>query len=94
MICGSGKAAEVKLFGKHQFCGKRLVVLATSRKGETLVLNVDRRGKYGPGLQVINSKYVNCGKYETEQQDPEDVQVPAAHGRWQGEGGRLLVSIF
>ena len=38
--------------------------------------------------------YVNCGKYDTEQQDPEDVQVPAAHGRWQGEGGRLLVSIF
>ena len=59
MICGSGKAAEVKLFGKHQFCGKRLVVLATSRKGETLVLNVDRRGKYGPGLQVRNSQYMS-----------------------------------
>ena len=76
MICGSAKA-EVKLCGKQQnkwdlarkqqFFGKRLVV-ATNRKVDQAVLNVDRRGQHGPGLQ-----------------DLEDVQVPAAHGRWKGE---------
>ena len=67
MICGSGKlAAEVKLCGKQQnkwdlvrkrqFFGKRLVV-ATNRKVE-VVLNVDRRGQHGLGLQDLEDVQV------------------------------------
>ena len=67
MICGSGKlAAKVKLCGKQQnkwdlvrkrqFFGKRLVV-ATNRKVE-VVLNVDRRGQHGLGLQDLEDVQV------------------------------------
>ena len=53
--------------------------MATNRKVVEVVLDVDRRGQHGLGLQGL-----------------EDVQVPAAHGRWKGEerGFDLKMSEF
>ena len=58
--------------GKHQFFGNCLAEVATNRKVVEVVLDVDRRGQHGLGLQGL-----------------EDVQVPAAHGRWEGEKERF-----
>ena len=81
LICS--EEAEVELCGKHQnkwdpvrkhqFFGNCLAEVATNRKVvEEVVLDVDRRGQHGLGLQGL-----------------EDVQVPAANGRWKGEWVRF-----
>ena len=76
MICGSAEA-EVKLCGKHQnkwdlarkqqFFGKHLVV-ATNRKVDQAVLNVDRRGQHGVGLQDLEDVQVQAahGRWKGE----------------------------